>query len=122
MKKLLYQYNPWWEGESCAGDPGTSNLYGEKKVYIDDINKYIIKANLVIDDNSWVWINNQEVTGLHRECCGWTDWEDVTSYFNTGENHIKFRAEDTCSGDRYFLKLSILPSVSFHFSNSPSSR
>jgi len=92
----------WWEGESCGGDGGSSSLYGEKKVQIDSISKYVIKARLNIDDNSWVWINGSEVPGLHRTCCGWTDWVDVTSYFNTGWNLIKFRAEDTCSGARYF--------------------
>ena len=92
----------WWEGESCGGDGGSSSLYGEKKVQIDSISKYVIKARLNIDDNSWVWINGSEVPGLHRTCCGWTDWVDVTSYFNTGWNTIKFRAEDTCSGGRYF--------------------
>ncbi|MBL7085727.1 MAG: carboxypeptidase regulatory-like domain-containing protein, partial [Candidatus Cloacimonetes bacterium] len=92
----------WWEGDACGEGEGTSNLYGEKKVYVDDINKYNIKTRVKIDDNSWVWINGQEAPGLHRGCCDWTDWVDTASYLNTGWNTIKFRAEDTCSGGRHF--------------------
>jgi hypothetical protein len=103
VKLVNGQFNPgFWEGESCGGDGGSSNLYGQKIVVVDDISKYDIRAKVYVDDNSWVWINNQEVTSLHRACCGWTEWVDVTDYFQTGENHIRFRAEDTCSGDRYF--------------------
>jgi len=99
------QMNPeYWEGESCEyDDSGNSSiLWGEKKVYVDDISKYAIRARLLIDDNSWVWINGSEVPGLHRGCCGWTDWQEVTTYFHTGWNEIKFKAEDRCSGERYF--------------------
>lgn len=92
----------FWEGESCGGDGGSSSLYGEKQVHADNIAKYTIQARALVDDNSWVWINGSEVPGLRRTCCGYTDWVDVTSYFHTGWNSIKFRAEDTCSGGRYF--------------------
>jgi len=96
------QLNPdYWEGESCGGG-GSSILYGEKKVLVDDISKYLIRARVFIDDNSRVWINEKQVPGLKRGCCGWTSWVDVTSYFNTGWNIVGFEAEDTCSGGRYF--------------------
>ena len=99
------QQNPdFWEGESCGYDASGSSsiLYGEKKVYIDDVSKYNIKANVNIDDESWAWINGVEVPGLHKGCCGWSGLQEVTNYFNTGWNLIKFRADDTCSGARYF--------------------
>jgi len=92
----------FWEPESCGGDGGASNLYGEKKVYIDNINKYKIKARVNVDDTSIVWIRGTEVDGLNRSCCGWTNWIDVESYFITGWNTIKFRARDLCSEGRYF--------------------
>jgi len=99
------QINPdFWEGESCgADDSGDSSiLFGEKKVYVDDISKYKILARLTIDDNSQLWINGKEVPGLKRECCGWTCWVNVTGYFESGWNEIKFKAEDVCSGERHF--------------------
>ncbi|RLF44349.1 MAG: hypothetical protein DRN17_04640, partial [Thermoplasmata archaeon] len=99
------QTNPdFWEGESCGGDGGSSILWGEKKVYVDDINKYTIKARVYIDDESWVWINGSEVSGLHQDGCGWSSWVDVTNKFHTGWNTIKFKAADYCSGSgsRYF--------------------
>lgn len=106
------QTNPsFWEGESCGGDGGSSVLWGEKKVYVDNINKYIsIKARVYVDDESWVWINGNEVSGLHRDCCGWTGWVETISYFHTGWNTIKFKAADYCSGGRYFnLDWDIVP-------------
>jgi hypothetical protein len=97
----------WWEGESCDYDSsgGSSILWGEKKVFVDDIKKYKIEAGVKVDDNSWVWINDKAVPEFRLnwpDGKDWTNLVDVTSYFHTGDNTVKFKAEDTCSGERYF--------------------
>jgi len=104
VQELTGQWNPsFWEGDTSCGAGGSSSLYGEKKIYLEDVSYYKIKAQVNIDDNSWVEINGVNVSGLQRVCCGWTSWVDVaSSYFKTGWNTVKFRAEDTCSGNRYF--------------------
>jgi hypothetical protein len=102
VQSITGQNNPtFWEGHTC-GYPGSSDLWGEKKVYADDINKLDIQARAYVDDESWVWINGKEVTDLHRGCCGFTNWVDVKSYFTNGWNTIKFKTSDYCSGGRYF--------------------
>ena len=100
--------NDYWEGDSCSDTDGkTSDLIGEKKIYIDDINRYqTISAMVGIDDDSFVWIDKgegyREVTGLHRTCCGWTNWVDLKPFLRTGWNTLKFKAVDSCSGGRNF--------------------
>src|SRR3989338_954071 len=100
--------NDYWEGDSCSDTDGkTSDLIGEKKIYIDNINRYpTISAMVGIDDDSFVWIDKgegyREVTGLHRTCCGWTNWVDLKPFLRTGWNTIKFKAVDSCSGGRNF--------------------
>ncbi len=42
------------------------------------------------------------VPALRQRGPGTTGWEDVTNYFQTGENIVRFVARDACSGDRYF--------------------
>jgi len=109
------QVNPeFWEGESCESDDSgdSSILFGEKKVYVDDISKYKILARLKVDDNAQIWINGKEVPGLKSGCCEWTCWVNVTGYFESGWNEIKFKAKDVCSGKRYFnLDWDILPVI-----------
>jgi len=104
VQQLTGQSSPtFWEEDSSCASGGSSSLYGEKKIYLEDVSYYKIKAQVNIDDNSWVEINGVNVSGLQRVCCGWTSWVDVaSSYFKTGWNTVKFRAEDTCSGNRYF--------------------
>ena len=88
----------YWEPESCGGDSGSSDLWGEKKVYIDDINNYNIKVRCGVDDSSTVWINGVDA-GIPFVCCNYGDWTDVTSKFITGWNTIKFKAVDSCGDD-----------------------
>ena len=94
--------NPdYWEGESCDAEPGTSNLWGEKKVYIDDINDYNIKGKVCVDDYNNFWINGAQVNVLENGSAGCTSLIDVRSFFHDDWNTIEFKAVDTCSGNRY---------------------
>ncbi|MEM4347755.1 MAG: LamG-like jellyroll fold domain-containing protein, partial [Candidatus Altiarchaeota archaeon] len=97
------QLNPtYWEGDSCsAEDNGTSDLYGEKKVYVDNLEKYKIEGKLLVDDFAYLWINDKAISNL-QGVSGETSWVDLTPYFNSGWNLIKFKAVDSCSGNRYF--------------------
>jgi hypothetical protein len=97
----LISNNPsYWEGENCA-DSGSSDLWGEKKVYIDDINDYNIKGNVCVDDYNSFWINGIQVNVLKNGSAGCTGWQDASAFFQTGWNTIKFKAVDTCSDNRY---------------------
>ena len=90
----------YWEAESCGGDGGTSDLWGEKKVYIDDINDYNIKARCGVDDSAQVWINGSDAN-IPFVCCAYGGWTDVTNKFITGWNTIKFKAVDACGDDAW---------------------
>ncbi len=91
----------YWEAEICSDcEGGSSDLWGEKKVYIDDINDYNIKARCGVDDSAQVWINGSDAN-IPFVCCAYGDWADVTSKFITGWNTIKFKAVDTCGDDAW---------------------
>ena len=100
------QNNPdFWSGESCRYDASgdRSILYGEKKVYVDDISRYIIEARVrTIDDIARVAINGRDVSSLETEFPDEGDWVDVTTYFQSDWNLVQFEATDFCSPNRRF--------------------
>ena len=107
LKKIDGKQAPdFWEEVKNSSD-SASILYGEKIVYIDDISKYIIKAQITTKETAHFYINDKEVLGLHNqadEFINQGEWIDVTEYFITGDNLLNFTTYSTFSysKQRYF--------------------
>ncbi|MBI2574789.1 carboxypeptidase regulatory-like domain-containing protein [Candidatus Woesearchaeota archaeon] len=95
----------YWEPESCGGDGGESRLIGEKQVYVDDLNKYVIRLRVAIDDYvDRITINGNVLNrpDIPQACCtGYSGWKDVTALFRTGWNDLGFESVDTCGSDAW---------------------
>jgi hypothetical protein len=97
LKKIDGKQAPdfWEEVRNSSDSDSASILYGEKIVYIGDISKYIIKAQIMTKETAHFYINDKEVLGLHNqadEFINQGEWIDVTEYFITGDNLLNFTA------------------------------
>jgi hypothetical protein len=92
----LYPTGNYWEPDKTCLSGDTSILWGEKTIFLDDINKYTqIDAQRWVDDSSQIWINNVEVPAFNTAA----GWINVKSFFSTGNNIVKFKATDICGWD-----------------------